>query len=267
MAHEWGLHGKRLAMHRSASRARGAGGEGEREEGRERGDAERRREDEKDSLHTQSTPHTAHQQHHTTPTPSGVANFEHFVALQRWAVPFDAVTRLYSDPCDLSCLEDETLRAMARSMIEQSVDERYMQAYADCTAMARELASTNLTARLPIPVPGAGAVSGVAGVVKWVFFFGVEGGRGGGVFGLFWGCLLSPCSLGRRHCCRCCRHCTHTLTRTHTLAATMKTKTQTQEHRRRLAGQVIGGLFVPFAFYFLYSCCCHPHAKGLCGRR
>ncbi|KAI8462592.1 MAG: hypothetical protein J3K34DRAFT_527632 [Monoraphidium minutum] len=112
MAHEWELHGKRLALHR------------------------------------------------------GVANFEHYCALQDLPITYEAVSRLYQDPTDLSCIEHRRLKIMARSMIEQTLDERYLEVYKQTTAAARELASMNMTSKLPIPVPGAGAVSGVAGVVR-----------------------------------------------------------------------------------------------------
>ncbi|GBG00632.1 myosin [Raphidocelis subcapitata] len=112
MAHEWELHGKRLAMHR------------------------------------------------------GVANFEHYCALQKLEIDYSVVSELYRDPTNLAVIPDARLRCMARSMIEQAVDDRYLSLYAECTSAARDLASANLTSRLPIPVPGAGAVSGVAGVVR-----------------------------------------------------------------------------------------------------
>ncbi|KIZ00206.1 hypothetical protein MNEG_7758 [Monoraphidium neglectum] len=97
----------------------------------------------------------------------GVANFENYCAVNDLPhVDYEAITQLYQDPTDLSVIKDKRLKLMARSMIEQVVSDRYVELYAQCTAQAKELADMSLTDKLPIPVPGAGAVSGVAGVVK-----------------------------------------------------------------------------------------------------
>lgn len=50
---------------------------------------------------------------------SGVANFEHFCAVQKLPIDYNAVTRLYEDPTDLGTIADATHRSLARSIIKQ----------------------------------------------------------------------------------------------------------------------------------------------------
>jgi hypothetical protein len=74
----------------------------------------------------------------------GVALFEHEIVERGMEVSYDAVSRLYEDPSALDVLPDERTRLLARSIIQQAVDERYVVIYREATATAKELAHTGL---------------------------------------------------------------------------------------------------------------------------
>lgn len=84
-----------------------------------------------------------------------MAQFEHYLVQKDLDTEWDEITRLYDDPSNLSVISDPKLRSLARSMIEQSVDERHMTVYAEVTNVARELAHMDLKAVLPAPASSA----------------------------------------------------------------------------------------------------------------
>eukprot|EP00775_Hariotina_reticulata_P012137 gene12137-12275_t len=88
----------------------------------------------------------------------GVAKFEQYCADHDISVTFDAITQLYSNPNDLSSLPDDKTKLLARSIIQQAVDERYCSIYYECTVTAKELAHTGLKDVIP---DSAGKVGGV----------------------------------------------------------------------------------------------------------
>jgi hypothetical protein len=88
----------------------------------------------------------------------GVAAFEKHCAEHDVDIDFDVLTRLYSNPNDLSVLPNNKLKLLARSIIQQAVDERYCNIYFECTNTAKELAKTGLKDIIP---DSAGKVGGV----------------------------------------------------------------------------------------------------------
>eukprot|EP00879_Flechtneria_rotunda_P004147 GHRR01004394.1.p1 GENE.GHRR01004394.1~~GHRR01004394.1.p1 ORF type:complete len:413 (+),score=139.21 GHRR01004394.1:178-1416(+) len=88
----------------------------------------------------------------------GVAKFEQFCAEHDIDVPFESISQLYEDPSNLAALPDNKTKLLARSIIQQSVDERYCSIYFECTTTAKELAHTGLKDVIP---DSAGKVGGV----------------------------------------------------------------------------------------------------------
>ena len=55
----------------------------------------------------------------------GVAKFEHYCAEKDIeGVSFDVLSKLYEDPNNLDALPNDKLKLLARSMIQQTMDER-----------------------------------------------------------------------------------------------------------------------------------------------
>ncbi|KXZ41353.1 hypothetical protein GPECTOR_526g516 [Gonium pectorale] len=80
----------------------------------------------------------------------GVSAFEQWAAEHSDAeVTFDAVTKLYDDPDDLSVLPTPRLRMMARGMIEQATLQAYDETFKRCTITAEALAKVGLADLLP----------------------------------------------------------------------------------------------------------------------
>eukprot|EP00879_Flechtneria_rotunda_P007810 GHRR01008185.1.p1 GENE.GHRR01008185.1~~GHRR01008185.1.p1 ORF type:complete len:164 (+),score=21.48 GHRR01008185.1:817-1308(+) len=92
------------------------------------------------------------------PNTRGVAKFEQFCAEHDIDVPFESISQLYEDPSNLAALPDNKTKLLARSIIQQSVDERYCSIYFECTTTAKELAHTGLKDVIP---DSAGKVGGV----------------------------------------------------------------------------------------------------------
>lgn len=58
-------------------------------------------------------------------TARGVAKFEHYCAEKDIeGVSFDVLSKLYEDPNNLDALPNDKLKLLARSMIQQTMDER-----------------------------------------------------------------------------------------------------------------------------------------------
>lgn len=55
----------------------------------------------------------------------GVAKFEHYCATHGVeGISFDVLSQLYEDPNNLDALSNDKLKLLARSMIQETMDER-----------------------------------------------------------------------------------------------------------------------------------------------
>lgn len=79
----------------------------------------------------------------------GVIKFERHCAENDIDIPFEAISQLYDNPYDVSVLESNKHKLMARSIIMEAVDEQYSSTYAECTQLAKELAKTSFTEIIP----------------------------------------------------------------------------------------------------------------------